>query len=64
MTGYGKRTDARCDARAFDKKVVGALTASEQREFDRLLVKIADASKTGYTSTHFSWIVSRDSRSG
>jgi hypothetical protein len=24
----------------------GALTTSEQREFDRLLVKIADASKT------------------
>jgi len=29
-----------------DENVVGALTASEQREFDRLLVKIADASKT------------------
>jgi DNA-binding MarR family transcriptional regulator len=29
-----------------DEKVVGALTASERREFDRLLVKIADASKT------------------
>jgi DNA-binding MarR family transcriptional regulator len=29
-----------------DKKVIGALTALEQREFDRLLVKIADASKT------------------
>jgi DNA-binding MarR family transcriptional regulator len=29
-----------------DKKVIGALTASERREFNRLLVKIADASKT------------------